>query len=138
MSRYIGYCLDGRVNVASLLMRAEELKGHLDALLLAALEAGPRHGYAVIEALRLSTGGQLDLPSGTIYPALRRLEQAGLIAGTWSVVGGRRRREYRLTPAGVRALSGRRAAWRDFSAIVTSALENAGLENTACPSPNPA
>ena len=71
-------------------MRAEELKGHLDAVLLAALEGGPRHGYAVIEALRQSTGGQLDLPTGTIYPALRRLEQAGLIAGTWSVVGGRR------------------------------------------------
>ena len=114
-------------------MRAEELKGHLDAVLLAALEGGPRHGYAVIEALRQSTGGRLDLPTGTIYPALRRLEQAGLIAGTWSVVGGRRRREYRLTPAGVRALDGRRAAWRDFSAVVTAALET-----RACPSPNPA
>jgi PadR family transcriptional regulator PadR len=119
-------------------MRAEELKGHLDAVLLAALEGGPRHGYAVIEALRQSTDGRLDLPTGTIYPALRRLEQAGLIAGTWSVVGGRRRREYRLTPAGIRALSGRRAAWRDFSATVTAALENATLEDTACPSPNPA
>ena len=73
-------------------IRAEELKGHLDAMLLAALEGGPRHGYAVIEALRQSTDGRLDLPTGTIYPALRRLEQAGLIAGTWSVVGGRRRR----------------------------------------------
>ena len=50
-------------------MRAEELKGHLDAVLLAALEGGPRHGYAVIESLRQSTGGQLDLPTGTIYPA---------------------------------------------------------------------
>jgi DNA-binding PadR family transcriptional regulator len=104
-------------------MRAEELKGHLDALLLAALEEGPQHGYAVIEALRRSTGGRLDLPTGTIYPALRRLEQAGLISGTWSVVGGRRRREYRLTAAGKRALAGRREAWRDFSAMVSAALE---------------
>ena len=78
----------------------EELKGHLDALLLAALEDGPRHGYAVIEALRDSTGGRLDLPTGTIYPALRRLEAAGLIRGSWSVVAGRQRREYRLTAAG--------------------------------------
>ena len=54
-------------------MRAEELKGHLDALLLAALDDGPRHGYAVMEALRQSTGGRLDLPTGTIYPALHRL-----------------------------------------------------------------
>ena len=111
-------------------MRAEELKGHLDALLLAALEDGPRHGYAVIEALRQSTSGRLDLPTGTIYPALRRLEQAGLIKGAWSVVGGRRRREYRLTAAGREALSGKRADWRDFAATVSAALEG-----RACPNP---
>jgi DNA-binding PadR family transcriptional regulator len=104
-------------------MRAEQLKGHLDALLLAALEGGPRHGYAVIEALRQATGGRLDLPTGTIYPALHRLEGAGLIRGSWSVVAGRQRREYRLTPAGARALSGKRADWRDFAATVTAALE---------------
>src|SRR5580700_5973455 len=104
-------------------MRAEELKGHLDALLLATLEGGPRHGYAVIEALRESTGGRLDLPTGTIYPALRRLEQAGLITGSWSVVGGRRRREYRLTAAGAEALAGRRSQWRDFAAMISGALE---------------
>ena len=112
-------------------MRAEELKGHLDALLLAALEDGPRHGYAVIETLRQSTSGRLDLPTGTIYPALRRLEQAGLIRGSWSVVGERRRREYRLTAAGRRALSGKRADWRDFAATVSAAVEGA-------PWPNPA
>jgi DNA-binding PadR family transcriptional regulator len=111
-------------------MRGEELKGHLDALLLAALESGPRHGYAVMEALREATGGRLDLPTGTIYPALRRLEQAGLIAGSWSVVAGRRRRDYRLTEAGVRALSGKRAGWREFAATVSAALEG-----RPCPSP---
>lgn len=104
-------------------MRAEELKGHLDGLLLAALEAGPQHGYAVMDALRRSTGGRLDLPTGTIYPALHRLEQAGLIAGSWSVVSGRRRRMYQLTPAGTKALSGKRADWRDFAAIMSAALE---------------
>src|SRR5215472_15223250 len=88
-------------------MQGEELKGHLDAMLLAALEGGPRHGYAVIEALRQSTDGQLDLPTGTIYPALRRLEQAGLIAGTWSVVGGRRRGAERAA-GGLAGLLGRR------------------------------
>lgn len=113
----------GSPGVALLLMRAEELKGHLDALLLAALEDGPRHGYAVIEALRQSTGGRLDLPTGTIYPALRRLEAAGLIRGSWSVVTGRQRREYRLTAAGTRALSGKRADWQDFAAMVSAALD---------------
>lgn len=112
-------------------MRGEELKGHLDALMLAALEDGPRHGYAVIEALRASTGGRLDLPTGTVYPALRRLETAGLISGSWSVVAGRQRREYRLTAAGARALSGKRADWRDFAATISAALETR-------PWPNPA
>jgi PadR family transcriptional regulator PadR len=112
-------------------MGPEELKGHLDALLLAVLEGGPRHGYAVIEALRQVTAGRLDLPTGTIYPALRRLEGAGLITGSWSVVAGRRRRDYRLTPAGARALSGKRSDWQEFAAMVSAALE-------ARPCPRPA
>jgi PadR family transcriptional regulator, regulatory protein PadR len=112
-------------------MKAELLKGHLDALLLAALEAGPRHGYAVMEALRESTGGQVDLPTGTIYPALHRLETAGLITGSWSVVSGRRRRCYVLTEAGRKALSSRRADWRDFAAVISAALEGTPWPSTA-------
>ena len=119
----------GSPSVVLLPMRAEELKGHLDALLLAALEDGPRHGYAVIETLRQSTGGRLDLPTGTIYPALRRLERAGLITGSWSVVAGRRRREYRLTAAGVNALLGKRSEWRDFAAMISGALEGRPCTN---------
>ena len=112
-------------------MRAEQLKGHLDALLLAALEDGPRHGYAVMEAMREATGGRLDLPTGTIYPALHRLEGAGLITGSWSVVGGRRRRCYTLTAAGEHALSGQRAAWREFTAVISAALEGKPCPSTA-------
>ncbi|MFI6317566.1 PadR family transcriptional regulator [Nonomuraea sp. NPDC050556] len=100
-------------------MRAEALKGHLDGLLLAALEAGPLHGYAVKEALRES---HFDLPTGTVYPALHRLERAGLISGSWSVVSGRRRRTYELTSSGHAALSGERAGWQEFAAAVSAAL----------------
>ena len=83
-------------------MRAESLKGHLDGMLLAVLEDGPRHGYAVMEVLRASSGGRFDLPTGTIYPALHRLERAGLVHTSWTEAGGRRRRLYELTqPAGV-------------------------------------
>ncbi|MEV0819954.1 PadR family transcriptional regulator [Nonomuraea rubra] len=103
-------------------MRAEALKGHLDGLLLAVLEDGPRHGYAVKEALREATEGRIDLPTGTVYPALHRLERAGLIMGTWSVAGGRRRRTYRLTEQGRTALSGERASWQEFAAAITAAL----------------
>ncbi len=104
---------------------AQALKGHLDTLLLASLESGPRHGYAVKEALRTGSGAQFDLPTGTIYPALRRLETAGLVKGTWSEVGGRRRRTYELTTAGHQRLAGDRAAWRDFASAVTAILEPA-------------
>jgi PadR family transcriptional regulator, regulatory protein PadR len=106
-------------------MRAETLKGHLDGLLLASLEAGPRHGYAIMEALRAGSGGQFDLPTGTVYPALRRLERAGLIEGTWSEGGGRQRRVYELTPAGRGALAAERGTWREFAAAVTALLEPA-------------
>jgi PadR family transcriptional regulator, regulatory protein PadR len=106
-------------------MRAETLKGHLDSMLLAALEAGPRHGYAIMEALRAGSGGQFDLPTGTVYPALRRLERGGLIHGTWAEVGGRRRRVYELTPAGRRMLAAERGSWRQFAAAVTALLEPA-------------
>src|SRR3712207_4562433 len=104
---------------------AQALKGHLDVLLLATLAAGPRHGYAVKEALREGSGGRFDLPTGTVYPALHRLEDAGLITGTWSIVEGRRRRSYRLTPAGERRLAADRAGWLDFrSEVHTSELQS--------------
>jgi DNA-binding PadR family transcriptional regulator len=103
-------------------MRPELLKGHLDALLLAVLEAGPRHGYAIIEALRDGSGGALDLPTGTVYPALHRLERAGLIASDWETVSGRRRRAYKLNASGRQALSDQRAVWEQFSTAVTALL----------------
>jgi DNA-binding PadR family transcriptional regulator len=102
---------------------AQALKGHLDVLLLAALEDGPRHGYVITEALREGSAGRFDLPTGTVYPALHRLEAAGLITGTWSEVDGRRRRTYRLTAAGRRKLHTDRTTWREFSAAITSMLE---------------
>jgi DNA-binding PadR family transcriptional regulator len=103
--------------------QAQVLKGHLDALLLAALADGPRHGYAVKEALREGSGGRFDLPTGTVYPALHRLEAAGLIAGSWSIVDGRRRRGYQLTAAGRHRLAADRASWREFAAAVSTLLE---------------
>ena len=104
-------------------MRAEVLKGHLDGLLLAALEAGPLHGYAVMEALRTGSDGRVDLPTGTVYPALHRLERAGRIRSSWSTEGRRRRRNYELTPAGRRALATERSQWREFSGAVSALLE---------------
>lgn len=106
-------------------MRAEVLKGHLDGLLLAVLEAGPTHGYAVIEALREGSGGAFDLPTGTVYPALHRLEAMTLVASTWSEGPGRRRRVYTLTATGRKALSEQRAGWAEF-AVAVHAVMNGG------------
>lgn len=102
---------------------AQALKGHLDVLLLATLNDGPQHGYAIKEVLRDGSGGRFDLPTGTVYPALHRLERAGLIAGSWSVVDGRRRRSYQLTDDGHKKLAGERANWREFATAVTTLLE---------------
>lgn len=103
-------------------MKAEVLKGHLDGMMLALLEDGPRHGYAVIEALRAGSGGRFDLPTGTVYPALHRLERAALVRSRWSTAGGRRRRTYELTAAGRKALADQRTQWQEFSAAVSALL----------------
>jgi PadR family transcriptional regulator, regulatory protein PadR len=100
-------------------MEGEMLKGHLDMIVLAALAAGPAHGYAVIEEIRRKSGEAFDLPEGTIYPVLHRLEQGGLLASRWVISeSGRKRRVYTLTRRGTRALAERRAVWQQFSAAI--------------------
>jgi len=96
-------------------MNPERLKGHLDFLLLSVLAAGPAHGYAIISALRERSEGTFDLPEGTIYPALHRLEDAVLLSSSWATVGGRRRRVYALTDEGATALAAEQTEWRRFS-----------------------
>lgn len=102
------------------------LKGHLDTIVLAALEAGPAHGYAIIEAIRTRSAATFDLPEGTIYPALHRLEAAGLLSSDWSTSGGRRRRVYSLTPKGHDTLAERRRVWSRFSRAVDTLLTEGG------------
>jgi len=103
-------------------MRAEAVKGHLDSILLASLEAEPLHGYAIMEAVRAGSRASFDLPTGTVYPALHRLERAGLIRSKWSTVSGRRRRTYELTERGRRRLAQERLSWKQFSRAVSNLL----------------
>jgi DNA-binding PadR family transcriptional regulator len=102
-------------------MNAEALKGHLDALILAVVAAEPIHGYAIIEELKRRSSGTLALPEGTVYPALHRLEAAGMLSSSWSE-GARRRRVYRLTRRGHRELGLRRGEWTQFSRAVEAVL----------------
>jgi PadR family transcriptional regulator PadR len=107
-------------------MEGEMLKGHLDMIVLAALAAGPAHGYAVIQEIRSKSGQAFDLPEGTIYPALHRLEHAGLLSSDWVVSeSGRQRRVYELTRRGQRALEDRRAIWQRFSEAIAGLLAGA-------------
>jgi DNA-binding PadR family transcriptional regulator len=103
-------------------MRPDTLRGHLDALILAVLEQHALHGYAVIEALQAYSKGALDLPTGTVYPALRRLELAGYVNSEWSTVGGRKRRTYELTAAGRKSLAEERTEWLSFAKVIEGVL----------------
>jgi len=93
-----------------------DLRGHLDLLLLTTLhDTGPVHGYALIAALRDRSGGAFDLPEGTVYPALHRLERDGLVSSQWETGTPRKRRCYTLTPDGAAALVTKGQQWRDFA-----------------------
>jgi PadR family transcriptional regulator, regulatory protein PadR len=100
-------------------MKAYQTGGQLDMLLLAALARGPVHGYGVIARLRDDSSGIFAMPEGTIYPALHRMEAAGFVSSTDEFVGGKRRRTYALTDAGVARLDARRAEWAAFSTLVS-------------------
>lgn len=103
-------------------MRSEQFRGHLDMLLLGIVELAPAHGYAIISSLRDQTDGLLDLKEGAVYPALHRLEDSGLVASEWDVVEGKRRRVYRLTPQGKKALVQQHDGWMQLSKAVDAVL----------------
>ena len=103
-------------------MGADLIRGHLDGLLLAVLAEAPGHGYELSQRLKQRSGGALGVPEGSLYPALHRLERAGPVASAWSSGQGRRRRVYRLTPAGRRAASESRREWQVFSTAVNRVL----------------
>ena len=92
-------------------------------LLLAAVHRQPSHGYAISETLRSRSDGAFDLPEGTLYPALHRLERAGLLSSRWSEINGRRRRVYQLTAKGQRSLVQQQHEWRDFARAVAAVAE---------------
>jgi PadR family transcriptional regulator, regulatory protein PadR len=103
-------------------MPAETLKGHLDLLLLAIIAAEPAHGYRIIEQLKRRSGGAFNLAEGTVYPALHRLEQSGLLSSSWATGSGRRRRVYRATARGRRALAREQRDWRTFTSAVEAVV----------------
>ena len=102
----------------------EVLQGTLDLMVLQVLESmGPRHGYAIAERLDQVSAGALQLNMGTLYPALMRLEQRGLLKGTWGTTeNNRRARFYAITPAGRRELAAERTSWERMVGIMQALL----------------
>jgi len=105
-------------------MFSRELKkGSTELLILALLEARPRHGYELGKLIETRSGGRLRLRVGSLYPILCRLEDKALIAGRWvEKAGERRRRFYRLTAAGRAMLVEQRNVWQDFIGAVNQIL----------------
>jgi PadR family transcriptional regulator, regulatory protein PadR len=94
-------------------------KGSAELLVLTLLEARPRHGYDIGKLIEKRSKGQIRFRIGSLYPILFRLEDRGLIAGRWlERAGERRRRCYRLTPAGRKFLKAQRGAWDEFVATI--------------------
>ena len=106
--------------------KADVLQGTLDLMVLQTLDSlGPRHGYAVAARLEQVSGGALQLNMGTLYPALMRLEQRGLIRGAWGTTDNNRKaRYYSLTPAGRRQLVKEKQTWEQMAGIIHTLLHD--------------
>ena len=98
------------------LSRIELLQGTLDLIVLQTLRWGPRHGYGIAQMIRASSRDVLQVDTGSLYPALHRLEKSGAIAAGWETSENRQRvRVYRLTAAGRKQLDAERSRWEQLS-----------------------
>jgi transcriptional regulator len=111
--------------------RIELLQGTLDLLILQTLQWGPQHGYGISQAMRSGSGDVLQVDTGSLYPALHRLERRGWIAAEWKISENKQRaRVYRLTAAGKKQLVAERSRWNQLSEAI-GAILNAHREGEA-------
>jgi transcriptional regulator len=105
------------------LSRIELLQGTLDLIILQTLRWGPRHGYGIAQMIRASSREVLQVDTGSLYPALHRLEKSGAIAAEWETSENRQRvRVYRLTTAGRKQLAAERSRWDQLSEAMAGIL----------------
>ena len=112
--------------------RIELLQGTLDLLILQTLCWGPQHGYGISLAIRANSNDILQVDTGSLYPALHRLERQKWIAADWKVSENKQRvRVYRLTNAGRKQLASERSRWAQLSDAIAGVLDPAKKESEA-------
>jgi PadR family transcriptional regulator PadR len=112
--------------------RIELLQGTLDLLILQTLQWGPQHGYGISQAIRTNSGEVLQVDTGSLYPALHRLERQGWVASEWKVSERNQRiKVYRLTAAGKKQLAAQRSGWEQLAAAIAGVLNPAGKAGKA-------
>ncbi|MFO0917815.1 MAG: helix-turn-helix transcriptional regulator [Planctomycetaceae bacterium] len=103
-------------------MDSRLLWGAVEMLILEVISHGPTYGYEIAQTVTSESNGYFDLKEGSLYPALHRLEQQKLLTAFWQEVDGRRRKYYKLSASGQRALGAKKAAWKAFSRGVEGVL----------------
>ena len=107
--------------------RIEMLQGTLDLLVLQTLQWGPQHGYGISRAIRLKSGELFDVETGSLYPALHRLERNGWIHSEWKTSENKQRvKQYRLTASGKKQLVSERSRWERLAAAIACVLSPQG------------
>ena len=107
------------------LSRIELLQGTLDFIVLQTLRWSPRHGYGLAQMIRASSNDALHVDTGSLYPALHRLERKKWISADWEVSENRQRvRVYRLTPAGRKQLAVERSRWEQLSEAIAGVMRS--------------
>lgn len=103
-------------------MDSRLLWGAVEMLILEVISHGPTYGYEIAQTVTGESNGYFDLKEGSLYPALHRLEQQKLLIAYWQEVEGRRRKYYKLSAAGQKALQAKKTAWKAFSQGVDGVL----------------
>ncbi len=109
-----------------MIAKRDLLKGSSDTLLLCLIGWQPMYGYQIVKELEARSQGYFNLKEGTLYPALHRLEKAGLITGKWQLLpNGRQRRYYYITDKGLAAMAAERSRWQDFLSAMNHIMQPA-------------
>ncbi len=112
-------------------MDSKLMAGTVEMLILEVVSQGSSYGYAIVQSVTASSRGDVDLKEGSLYPALHRMERRELLSSSWrETEEGRRRKYYKITPAGLRMLEKKKQEWFSFTGAVGGVLGSRMLDRT--------